>query len=96
MIYHLSQPWAKLMGTCWYLEVESDGVSTPAGLMSFSFGYDDEGGATAVRGIPSDDGGRAAVRGTYNLSGQRIASDDAAATLPKGIYIRDGKKFVVK
>jgi len=95
-IYHLSQPWAKLMGTCWYLEVESDCVSTPAGLMSFSFGYDDEGGATAVRRIPSDDGGRAAVRGTYNLSGQRIASDDAAATLPKGIYIRDGKKFVVR
>ena len=34
---------------------------------------------------------RTALQGIYNLSGQKVKGD-----LPKGIYIRNGKKVVIK
>jgi len=101
-MYHLSSDWNKLMGTCWYLELVKDpNNSKPANIMAFSFGDEDEdeNGTTAINGIPAGNGislSHKAPQGIYNLSGQKIASDTANSSLPKGIYIMNGKKYVVK
>jgi hypothetical protein len=54
-----------------------------------------DGEATAVTGINADE--TPAAGNIYNLSGQQIRHNATnAASLPKGVYIKNGKKFVVK
>lgn len=97
-MYHLTAAWPYMTGTCWYLEVIKDpNTSETAKIMSFSFGDEDEDGTTAINGIPAENNvSHKAPQGVYNLSGQKIASDAINGSLPKGIYIMNGKKYVVK
>jgi len=104
-MYHLKNPWNRIMGTSWYLEVpeeEGTGGTQPANIMSFVFDDEDGNGTTAISGIPEANGSdasygiRTALQGIYNLNGQKIASGTDTANLPKGIYIVNGKKYVVK
>jgi len=93
-MYHLTSEWTKLMGTCWHLDLDSANASQ-GNVLSFSF--DGEGSTTSVAGVPGENGGgHAGARGIYSLSGQKICSDVDAAVLPKGVYIKDGRKYVVR
>jgi hypothetical protein len=68
-----------------YLKVENEYA-----VKGLSFEFDSP---TAVQSIKE---GQAAVKGAvYDLSGRRVASA-ANAQLPKGLYIIDGKKVVIK
>ena len=55
------------------------------------FTIDDE--PTTIEGIGASDAVSGAV---YNMNGQLIGKDIDVNTLPKGIYIVDGKKIAVK
>ena len=60
--------------------------------------YEDE--TTALRIIVEHDTDASAVaaqkKGVYNLKGQLVSSDSTTDQLPKGVYIVNGKKVVVK
>lgn len=59
-------------------------------------GIEEQGETTAIwNAISGNDDAATATKGIYNLSGQRMNATDTRS-LPKGIYIVNGKKFIVK
>lgn len=59
-------------------------------------GVEDNGETTAIwNAISGNDDAATATKGIYNLSGQKMNAADTRS-LPKGIYIVNGKKFIVK
>lgn len=75
---------------------------TANGDMAFhNHGYYNAQGFTTVTGITSTEASKSIHNVTvYSLSGQRVASahslDEALSTLPRGIYISEGRKYVVR
>lgn len=70
-------------------------TSGNAKSMSISFSFDDEEEtATGINNIETSRKNISAT-GVYNLSGVRMA-DDINANLPSGMYIVNGKKYIVK
>ena len=55
---------------------------------------DENGGTTAITKIDGENLNVPSTTAIYNLSGQLVGTD--ASSLPKGIYISGGKKFIVK
>lgn len=59
-------------------------------------GIEEQGETTAIwNAISGNDDAEVATKGIYSLSGQRMNATDTSS-LPKGIYIVNGKKFIVK
>lgn len=59
-------------------------------------GIEEQGETTAIwNAISGNDDAEVASKGIYNLSGQKMNAADTRS-LPKGIYIVNGKKFIVK
>ena len=59
-------------------------------------GIEEQGETTAIwNAISGNDDAATATKGIYNLSGQKMNATDTRS-LPKGIYIVNGKKFIVK
>lgn len=59
-------------------------------------GIEEQGETTAIwNAISGNDDAEVASKGIYNLSGQKMNATDTRS-LPKGIYIVNGKKFIVK
>lgn len=59
-------------------------------------GIEEQGETTAIwNAISGNDDAEVATKGIYSLSGQRMNAADTSS-LPKGIYIVNGKKFIVK
>lgn len=59
-------------------------------------GIEEQGETTAIwNAISGNDDATTATKGIYNLSGQKMNAADTRS-LPKGIYIVNGKKFIVK
>lgn len=59
-------------------------------------GIEEQGETTAIwNAISGNDDAEVASKGIYNLSGQKMNAVDTRS-LPKGIYIVNGKKFIVK
>lgn len=89
-MYHLPQAWDGLLGTCWYItDLSQDGKTLQ--LM-----VNGEGGTTDINGIVTELPGDNAHEGVYNINGQKVADGTSLEGLPKGIYIVNGKKHVVK
>lgn len=55
-----------------------------------------EGGTTDINGIVTEVPGDKTMEGVYNINGQKVADGTSLEGLPKGIYIVNGKKHVVK
>lgn len=89
-MYHLSSDWHNLIGTTWYLTEK-----TPSSE-SKTFVIDNGNGTTDINGIVTEMPAENAVEGIYNINGQKVASDKSLNDLPKGIYIVNGKKYIVK
>lgn len=89
-MYHLTGAWGGLLGTCWY--ITDMGTSSNSKVMAI----DGEGGTTDINGIVTEVPGDKAMEGVYNINGQKVADDTSLEGLPKGIYIVNGKKHVVK
>lgn len=59
-------------------------------------GIEEQGETTAIwNAISGNDDAEIASKGIYSLSGQKMNAADTSS-LPKGIYIVNGKKFIVK
>lgn len=89
-MYHIPQPWDGLLGTCWYItDLTTSGNSKVLAI-------EGEGGTTDINGIVTEVPGDKAMEGVYNINGQKVADGTSLEGLPKGIYIVNGKKHVVK
>lgn len=89
-MYHLPKAWDGLLGTCWYItDLSQDGKTLQ--LM-----VNGEGGTTDINGIVTELPGDNAHEGVYNINGQKVADGTSLKNLPKGIYIMNGKKYVIK
>lgn len=77
-----------------YFPVSNNEFETGAKESSLFLSLDDilDGGITGVDKITVD--GKPVNNNIYNLNGQMVGTD--ASVLPQGIYVRNGKKFVVK
>ena len=93
-VYWLPQPWNGLMGTMWTLqEVDAVGNVVDGNRLSFDFG---DGELTGISDITTDGAEGARMEGVYNLNGQKVSDGDSTDNLPKGIYVVDGRKVVVR
>ena len=89
-MYHIPNDWTDLLGTCWYItDLSQDGKTLQ--LM-----VNGEGGTTDINGIVTELPGDNAHEGVYNINGQKVADGTSLKNLPKGIYIMNGKKYVIK
>lgn len=87
-VYYLSSEYSNLYATYWSLE-DVTGTTTKA----FSMAFDDDE-TTVIHGLEAE--AKADDGKMYNLNGQRIANDAKDGYLPKGIYITNGRKVVVR
>lgn len=89
-MYHIPNAWTGLLGTCWYITDPT--TSSNSKVMAI----EGEGGTTDINGIVTEVPGDKAMEGVYNINGQKVADGTSLEGLPKGIYIVNGKKHVVK
>ena len=90
-MYHLSSDWSNgLIGTAWYIE-----ETTPTSVTK-TLVIDNGNGTTDINGIVTETPAEKAAEGVYTINGQKIASDKSLNDLPKGIYIVNGKKYIVR
>lgn len=76
--------------------IASGDPSTAAQLTMHINGIEEQGETTAIwNAISGNDDAEVASKGIYSLSGQKMNATDTRS-LPKGIYIVNGKKFIVK
>lgn len=76
--------------------IASENASTAKQLTMHINGIEEQGETTAIwNAISGNDDAEVASKGIYSLSGQRMNATDTSS-LPKGIYIVNGKKFIVK
>ena len=74
----------------------SENASTAKQLTMHINGIEEQGETTAIwNAISGNDDAEVASKGIYSLSGQKMNAADTSS-LPKGIYIVNGKKFIVK
>ena len=76
--------------------IASENASTAKQLTMHINGIEEQGETTAIwNAISGNDDAEIASKGIYSLSGQKMNAADTSS-LPKGIYIVNGKKFIVK
>lgn len=76
--------------------IASENASTAKQLTMHINGIEEQGETTAIwNAISGNDDAEVASKGIYSLSGQKMNAADTSS-LPKGIYIVNGKKFIVK
>lgn len=74
----------------------SNNPAAAAQLTMHINGIEEQGETTAIwNAISGNDDAEVASKGIYSLSGQKMNAADTSS-LPKGIYIVNGKKFIVK
>jgi hypothetical protein len=79
-----------------YLNLEAIGDWTAESKIQMIFrDGDDEGEATVIR-MATDDEVRQILGGVYTMDGRMVATDMGTVSLPKGMYIVNGRKVVVK
>lgn len=76
--------------------IASENASTAKQLTMHINGIEEQGETTAIwNAISGNNDAEVASKGIYSLSGQKMNAADTSS-LPKGIYIVNGKKFIVK
>lgn len=83
--------WANLTGTMWKLKGPS---FTGAKELSIDFGDGDI--TNGISGITVEGENNVNATGIYNLNGQKVSDGTSTESLSKGIYIVNGKKYVVR
>ncbi len=74
-------------GRC-YLQIPTSLLADPANTRSIDYVFDDESDATGISSTPATPANEPDVY--YNLQGQRVD------TPTKGLYIKNGKKVLIK
>lgn len=79
----------------WIISTSSNPAAAAQLTMHIN-GIEEQGETTAIwNAISGNDDAEIASKGIYSLSGQKMNATDTRS-LPKGIYIVNGKKFIVK
>lgn len=79
----------------WIISTSSNPAAAAQLTMHIN-GIEEQGETTAIwNAISGNDDAEVASKGIYSLSGQKMNATDTSS-LPKGIYIVNGKKFIVK
>ena len=89
--------WAYITSTSsatWNLMPTEAYIQLPIETQSIVFNFEDvDGGTTAIKSIDVDNlSGKVSAEGWYTLNGMKLQT----APTEKGIYIKDGKKVVIK
>lgn len=91
-MFYLETPWKNLTGTMWKLE---DPNLNPGEAKDISIDFGDGTITNGISDITADEE-NTNVTGVYNLNGQKVSDGTTTDNLPKGIYIVNGKKHVVR
>lgn len=91
-MFYLTTPWKNLTGTMWKLE---DPTLNPGEAKDISIDFGDGTITNGISDITADEE-NTNVTGVYNLNGQKVSDGTTTDNLPKGIYIVNGKKHVVR
>ena len=82
-----------IYGTTWVLT----DATGKAKQLSISINGVEEDVVTGIAGLTIDNGAQTATQKVFNLNGQMVKSNSTSLeNLPKGIYIVNGKKYVVR
>ena len=92
-MYHLSSDWGVKYATMWYLK-DPDPQNASMSRTFFINGIADNT-VTEISGVVIDNGMDETGR-IYNLNGQYMGDNASKDNLPKGLYIMNGKKFIVR
>lgn len=91
-MYHLSSDWGVKYATMWYLK-DPDPQNASMSRTFVINGIADNT-VTEISGVVIDNG-KAETGRIYNLNGQYMGDNASKDNLPKGLYIMNGKKFIV-
>ena len=93
-MYYLNKA-STVYGTTWVLQ--DDGSNPNPAKYSISINGVEEDVVTGIAGLTIDNGAQTATQKVFNLNGQMVKSNSTSLeNLPKGIYIVNGKKYVVR
>ena len=90
-MYHLSSDWGVKYATMWYLKDHLN----PSMSRTFVINGIADNTVTEISGVVIDNG-MAETGRIYNLNGQYMGDNASKDNLPKGLYIMNGKKFIVR
>ena len=90
-MYHLSSDWGVKYATMWYLKDHLN----PSMSRTFVINGIADNTVTEISGVVIDNG-KAETGRIYNLNGQYMGDNASKDNLPKGLYIMNGKKFIVR
>lgn len=90
-MYHLSSDWGVKYATMWYLkDPQNKSMSRTFVINGIA-----DNTVTEISGVVIDNG-MAETGRIYNLNGQYMGDNASKDNLPKGLYIMNGKKFIVR
>lgn len=92
-MYHLSSEWGVKYATMWFLK-DPDPQNASMSRTFVINGIADNT-VTEISGVVIDNG-KAETGRIYNLNGQYMGDNASKDNLPKGLYIMNGKKFIVR
>lgn len=90
-MFYLTTPWKNLTGTMWKLEDDNNG-----GDKKLSVDFGDGDITNGISDITVEGENNVNATGIYNLNGQKVSDGTSTESLSKGIYIVNGKKYVVR
>lgn len=90
-MYHLSSDWGVKYATMWFLKDPQDTYMS----RTFVINGIADNTVTEISGVVIDNGMDETGR-IYNLNGQYMGDNASKDNLPKGLYIMNGKKFIVR
>lgn len=90
-MFYLTTPWKNLTGTMWKLEDDNNG-----GAKELSVDFGDGDITNGISNITVEGENNVNATGIYNLNGQKVSDGTSTESLSKGIYIVNGKKYVVR
>lgn len=90
-MFYLTTTWKNLTGTMWKLEDDNNG-----GDKKLSVDFGDGDITNGISDITVEGENNVNATGIYNLNGQKVSDGTSTDNLPKGIYIVNGKKYVVR
>lgn len=90
-MFYLTTPWKNLTGTMWKLEDVNNG-----GDKKLSVDFGDGDITNGISDITVEGENNVNATGIYNLNGQKVSDGTSTESLSKGIYIVNGKKYVVR
>ena len=90
-MFYLTTLWKNLTGTMWKLEDDNTG-----GAKELSVDFGDGDITNGISDITVEGENNVNATGIYNLNGQKVSDGTSTESLSKGIYIVNGKKYVVR